>query len=109
MRARASTAARQPRRFFNRYRPLGPVAPAAPRHARLTPDRAVLPLCARPRGLTRGEIHHAPWPLRPGEAELESCDMTRLVGAPLEGPPSLVHVADPIDVVAWWPSRVGRR
>lgn len=51
--------------------------------------------------LFRGDIHHPPWPLENGEAEIETLDMTRLLGIDLSPRPPLVHFAERIDVVAW--------
>jgi len=59
------------------------------------------------RGVVRmGEIQHGPWPLRPAVCEIETLDMTRLLGFELEGPPASVLMADRIDVPAWLPVRV---
>lgn len=96
-----------PARFAGRYR--GSAGPSTSRPGTLEhflTERYCLYAYGR-RGLVRGEIHHAPWPLRPGEVELEVCEMTRLVGVDLAGAPPLVHVVDTVDVVAWWPVRVG--
>jgi hypothetical protein len=51
--------------------------------------------------LFRGEIHHPPWPLENGEVEIDSLDMTRLVGIELPPKPALVHFAERLDVVGW--------
>lgn len=92
-----------PAHFAGRYRPAGSPSPArAGTLEHFLTERYCLYASGR-RGLVRGEIHHAPWPLRPGEAELEACDMTRLVGVELAGPPPLVHYAASLDVAAWWP------
>ncbi len=49
----------------------------------------------------RGDIHHRPWPLENGEVEIETLDMTRLLGLQLPSSPPLVHFAERIDVVGW--------
>ena len=54
----------------------------------------------------RGDIHHQKWPLESGEAELEQIDMTRLLGASLPDSRPVVHVAERIDVIAWWPRSI---
>ncbi len=51
--------------------------------------------------LYRGDIHHPPWPLENAEVEIETCDMTRLVGIGLPLEPALAHFAERIDVVGW--------
>ena len=57
-------------------------------------------------GLHRSEVHHRPWPLSTGEAEIERNDMMRVTGATLPDAPPLVHVVDRIDAIAWLPSTV---
>jgi uncharacterized protein len=54
----------------------------------------------------RAEIHHPPWPLQPGEAELHSNTMAR--AAAIELPPRAPHVtfARRLDVVAWMPEPI---
>jgi uncharacterized protein YqjF (DUF2071 family) len=94
-------------RFTGRYRATGAPTPARPGSLEHFLTERYCLYAHGPRGLVRGEIHHAPWPLREGEAELRDCDMTRLLGLELAGPPPLVHVVDSLDVVAWWPTRVG--
>jgi hypothetical protein len=49
----------------------------------------------------RGHIHHPPWPLQNAEVEIETCEMTRLVGIDLPPEPTLAHFAERIDVVGW--------
>lgn len=92
--------------FRGRYRALDDVASGRPGTLEHFLTERYCLYARGPRGVTRGEIHHRPWPLRRGEAELEVCDMTRLVGLDLSGPPPLVHVVDTIDVVAWLPRRM---
>ncbi len=53
--------------------------------------------------LVCGEIHHEPWRLASVDLELGQCDMTRLVGTELQGPPVSALAALPIDVAAWSP------
>lgn len=56
--------------------------------------------------LFRGHIHHPPWSLSHGSAELRQCDMTALLGMSLPRTDPLLHVAQPIDVIGWWPEVV---
>jgi uncharacterized protein YqjF (DUF2071 family) len=58
---------------------------------------------ARGGGILRGEIHHPPWRLAPAEVEIRRCDMTRLLGLQLDGPPELVFAGAGMPVVAWRP------
>lgn len=48
-----------------------------------------------------GEIAHRPWQLAPATVELEVCDMTRLLGIELPGPPTSVLMAERQEVVGW--------
>jgi uncharacterized protein YqjF (DUF2071 family) len=50
--------------------------------------------------IQRGEIHHPPWPLQPGWAELETNTMAMPFGIELEGEP-LLHFSARQDVVIW--------
>jgi len=59
--------------------------------------------------LLRGEIHHAPWPLRGASWEYETCDMSRLAGVELEGPPASVLMAARLAVVAWTARRASEQ
>jgi uncharacterized protein YqjF (DUF2071 family) len=58
-------------------------------------------------GLFRGEIHHPRWPLETAEAEVESMDMTRLLGFGLPDQKPLLHFAGRLDVVGWLLEPVG--
>jgi uncharacterized protein YqjF (DUF2071 family) len=51
--------------------------------------------------LWRGEIEHAPWPLRPAEAEFATLDMTRWLGLDLPAQPPHLLLARKLDVHAW--------
>lgn len=50
--------------------------------------------------LQRGEIHHPPWPLHEGWAEIEANTMAEPFGIELEGEP-LLHFSPRQDVVIW--------
>lgn len=93
--------------FRGRYRPTGSVYAAQPGTLEhwLT-ERYCLYAVDRRGGIHRGEIHHAPWPLRPAEASLEHNDVADHTGLELVGPPAHLHFVDRIDVVGWLPRRV---
>jgi uncharacterized protein YqjF (DUF2071 family) len=52
------------------------------------------------RRVQRGDIHHPPWPLRPGWAEIETNTMAMPFGIDLEGEP-LLHFSARQDVAIW--------
>lgn len=61
-------------------------------------------LFAQRRGrLLRGDIAHAAWQLANADVELQECDMTRLLGFPLQGTPASALAAQPLRVAAWAP------
>ncbi len=56
--------------------------------------------------IRRGEIHHGPWLLQSGEAELASNTMPEAVGIHLPPAEPLLHFSKRQDVVVWPPRRV---
>jgi uncharacterized protein YqjF (DUF2071 family) len=85
-------------RLHARYRPAGEVFHAEPgslewflaeRYCLYTTDARNL--------LHRAEIHHAPWPLQPADAEIE---LTTLAPLELDGTP-ICHFSRRLDVVVW--------
>ncbi len=95
--------------FAGRYGPVGGVflSQKGSLEAFLT-ERYCL-YAAKPAGssrkrIWRGEIHHAPWPLQPAEAEFESNTMTAPLGLRLPDTPPLLHFARRLDVLAWPPN-----
>lgn len=59
-----------------------------------------------PRGtLFRCEVHHAPWPLQPAFAEIQTNELLQPHGLSVEGEP-LLHFARQLDVVVWSPEKV---
>jgi uncharacterized protein YqjF (DUF2071 family) len=49
----------------------------------------------------RGAVHHLPWPLQPGEAEISDNTMAEQLGVKLPDTPPLVHFARRLETVAW--------
>ncbi len=95
-------------RWEGRYRPSGPVfvSEAGSFESWLT-DRYCL-YSADARGcLYRGEIDHEPWPLQRAEAEIRTCDMTRLLGNELLQGEAHLLFARELSVVAWGIERCG--
>lgn len=81
--------------FSARYRPAGPVEPARPGSLEeFLTERYCL---YAGDGRYRAETHHAPWPLRPAEAQIE---LATIAPVELEGEP-VCHYTDRLDVVVW--------
>ena len=92
-----------------RYRPSGPVEPAAPSSlAAFLTDRRGLYAADGAGRLSWTAIRHAPWPLHPAEAEIATNTMAAAHGIDLPDEPPLLHFARRLDVVAWWPRRLGQ-
>ncbi len=91
-----------------RYHPTGAAAPGrAGTLEHFLTERYCLYAASGGGRIRRQEVDHAPWPLQPAAAEIETCTMTRPLGIELAGPP-LVHYAERLDVVSWLPHRVRR-
>jgi uncharacterized protein YqjF (DUF2071 family) len=93
--------------FEGRYRPVGPAALAqtGSLEAFLTDRRGLY--ATDPNGrLSWTAIRHAPWPLQPAEAEIESNTMAAAEGVVLPDEAPLLHFAGRLDVVAWWPRKI---
>ena len=58
--------------------------------------------------IIRGEIHHAPWPLQPAEAELTKNTMAEAAGFSLPAVRPLLHFSKRQDVVVWRPQRLAQ-
>jgi uncharacterized protein YqjF (DUF2071 family) len=95
----------RPAKFMAGYGPTGSVFEAVPgtleyflteRYCLHTVDRAGRPLTV--------EIHHPPWPLQSGDAEIAVNTMTEPIGLRLDQQP-LLHFSRRQDIVAWAPVR----
>ena len=89
------------------YRPFGPVtlAERGSLDDWLTARYRLFAVDGRGR-LTRTEIRHAPWPLRPAEAEFRVETLAVAQGVRLSDEPPHLLFAELLDVRAWWPRRV---
>ncbi len=54
----------------------------------------------------RGEIHHPPWRLQPGEARFTRNSMAEAAGLTIPGELPVLHFAQRQDMVAWAPQRI---
>lgn len=100
--------------FAAAYGAAGPVYRSSPGTLdHFLTERYCLYAPGRRRRSLRAEIHHAPWPLQPGRADVARNTMAAPLGIDLgEGPhgaPPLLHFAARLEVVAWapWPVHAG--
>ncbi|HWC03622.1 MAG TPA: DUF2071 domain-containing protein [Methylomirabilota bacterium] len=101
------TRGRTPAEFLASYRPAGPVVQAEPGTLDhwLTERYCLYAVGAR-RRLCRTDIHHAPWPLQPVEADIARNTVSEAAGFSLPAPAPRAAFARRLDVVVWWPTRV---
>lgn len=55
----------------------------------------------------RAYIHHLPWKLQDAQAEFELNTMAQAAGLDLPSEPPLLHFSKLLEVLIWWPQRVG--
>jgi uncharacterized protein YqjF (DUF2071 family) len=89
--------------FVAHYRGVGSPAPAA--HGTLEYFLTERYCLYAGDGELRAEIHHAPWPLQPADAQVEH---RGIAPVELDGEP-IFHFSARQDVVVWWPERHGPR
>jgi uncharacterized protein YqjF (DUF2071 family) len=95
--------------FRGRYQPVGEVYQSQPGHLdHWLTERYCLYSVDDAGALYRGEIHHPMWPLQRGEVEIDSNTMAAAQGIELPEIAPLVHFSKRLDVVGWWPMRVGQ-
>ncbi|HEX7090617.1 MAG TPA: DUF2071 domain-containing protein [Longimicrobiales bacterium] len=94
--------------FRARYRPTGPAFAAVPGTLEhFLTERYCLFTVLRSRRVLRVDIDHAPWPLQPAQAEIETNTMAAASGIALPDRPPLLHFARRVDVVNGLPVRAG--
>ena len=93
--------------FRANYRPAAPVFRSRPGSLEYWLTERYCLYSADSRGGTwRVDIHHEPWPLQPGEAEIEKNTMLDWLGLdPLTAAPVL-HFARELEVAAWFPVNI---
>lgn len=85
------------------YRPTGPVYQAVPDSLeQWLIERYCLYSVDRSGRVYRGEVHHAPWPLQPAEAEFERNWVAQAHGVFLPDTAPLLHFSRQLDVLTWW-------
>lgn len=89
-------------RFEGRYRPCGDVRRAPPGSLDhwLTERYCMYPVDVRGQ-VYRGDIHHAPWPLQPAQAEISVNTMVESLGFSLPQRPPILHFSRELHVVVW--------
>lgn len=91
-----------PVRFTARYRPGGDGYRASPGSLEaFLVERYCLYAEGPDKRLYRGEVHHAPWTLHPGEGEIEPGELLRTHGLAVGPAAPLLHFAPGVDVVVW--------
>ncbi len=99
----------QPARFEARYRPVGkPVIRPPGELEHWLVERYCLYNVERGR-VYRAEIHHLPWPLQEAEAEITENSMAAAAGVQLPATKPLLHYAEQLHVLVWFPQRVHLR
>jgi uncharacterized protein len=101
----------RPAEFQARYRPLRqltalPAEPGSLDH--WLAERYCLYAVDRRGQLYRGDIHHAPWPLQPVEVTIPWNTISTAAGIALPPEPARTAYAKRLDVLVWWPVRLGR-
>jgi uncharacterized protein YqjF (DUF2071 family) len=93
--------------FDATYGPAGPAASAAPGTLEHWLTERYCLYAANGRGrVSRGEIHHAPWPLQPAWARISVNTMPDAADLQVDPVPPLLHFARALDVRIWAPRRI---
>jgi hypothetical protein len=90
-----------PAEFRARYRPTGPLYQTQRGSLEHWLTERYCLYAVSGRTVYRGEIHHAPWPLQPAEAEIEVNTMTAPHGLRLPDAPPLLHFARRLETIEW--------
>jgi uncharacterized protein YqjF (DUF2071 family) len=93
------------------YRPAGDFATTAPGSLEsfLTSRYRLFASDLPPREPERlwiGEIDHEPWQLAPAACDVDHNTMAAALGVPTPADTAMLHMARPVSVRAWWPTRV---
>jgi uncharacterized protein YqjF (DUF2071 family) len=104
-RSRRTHRGAAPAEFEARYGPTGATALAAKGTlAHWLTERYCLFTAGWRGRVSQLDVHHRPWPLQPGMAEIKTNSMALASGIPLPDRPPLVHYSAGVDVVAWPPA-----
>lgn len=93
--------------FEARYRPVGSESVPEPGSLEsFLVERYALYAVPRPNRAYRSDIHHAPWRIRPAEAEIGRNTMAAAAGIELPDRTPLLHYAERQDTLVWLPRAV---
>jgi uncharacterized protein YqjF (DUF2071 family) len=96
-----------PALLAGRYRPVGQVfSPQSGTLGHFLTERYCLYASDSRGQISRGEIHHSPWPLQVGEAAFTGNTMADAAGVSLPASKPLLHFVKRQDVVVWQPKRL---
>lgn len=99
---RRNTVSGQEAMFSGSYAPTGPVTYAQPGTLEHWLTERYCLYTVPPSGQVKHvDIHHAPWPLQPEEAEIQQNTMARVKGIQLPDIPPILHYAEQLEVVSW--------
>ena len=90
-----------PAELIGAYRPIGPVSLSRPGTLEFWLTERYCLYTDHGGTLYRGDIHHAPWPLQPAEAEFTRNTMARSHGIELPSTAPLLHYSHLQEVVVW--------
>lgn len=93
--------------FRGSYRPAGePLDTGSGTLEYFLTERYCLYSADRRSRIWRGDIHHAPWPLQPAEAEIPTLQMTGQIGLEHPDTEPILHFSKRLDMLAWAPRRI---
>lgn len=105
--SRRKASGARPATFVGHYRPTGPaIEPARDTLEYFLTERYCLYTVDKSLRAYRVEIHHAPWPLQPAEAQIEVNTMADAAGIQLPARTPLLHFARRQDVIVFPPKQV---
>jgi uncharacterized protein YqjF (DUF2071 family) len=104
------TRSERPAEFQALYRPVPQMSPLPAKPGTIDhwlAERYCLYVADRAGWLYRTEIHHAPWRLQPVDVKILWNTVSTAAGIALPPEPALTAYARRLDVLVWWPVRLG--
>jgi uncharacterized protein len=93
-------------RFRGAYGPIGEVMHSEPGSLEHFLTERYCLYAVRGTQVSRANIHHLPWPLQTAEARIEENTMAESSGIKLPSTSPVLHFAQRMDVLVWWPEAV---